>query len=91
MELKHSKNILKVATEYLVLSIVVIAILLWTIIKRLLSITRTNLKKLDGEIVVITGGGSGIGRLVALRLVRLNAIVIIIDINQKGYLRKNYK
>lgn len=37
-----------------------------------------------GKVVLITGGASGIGRLVALRLKSLGCRVIIWDINDKG-------
>ncbi|XP_063701324.1 short-chain dehydrogenase/reductase family 16C member 6 [Culicoides brevitarsis] len=39
-------------------------------------------KDLKGELALITGGGGGLGRLLALRLVRLGVKVIIWDINQ---------
>ncbi|XP_036599901.1 short-chain dehydrogenase/reductase family 16C member 6-like [Trichosurus vulpecula] len=41
-------------------------------------------KKVAGEIVLITGAGSGLGRLLALKFVRLGAIVVLWDINQEG-------
>lgn len=41
-------------------------------------------KKLDGEIALVTGGAGGIGRLVALRLAKLNAKVVLWDVNEKG-------
>lgn len=41
-------------------------------------------KNFQGEVVLITGGGSGLGRLVALRLARLGAIIVIWDINETG-------
>lgn len=41
-------------------------------------------KNLNGELALITGGGGGLGRLLALRLVRLGCKVIIWDINQDG-------
>lgn len=84
MDIKFNSNILKTISEYFVLTVIIIALLIWTIFKRTLLLFTTKLKKLDGEIAVITGAGSGIGRLVALRLIRLNATVIVIDINQKG-------
>ncbi|XP_062520392.1 epidermal retinol dehydrogenase 2-like [Corticium candelabrum] len=40
-------------------------------------------KNVDGEVVVITGAGSGIGRLMALEFAKRNAIVALWDINEK--------
>lgn len=41
-------------------------------------------KDLNGELCVITGGGGGLGRLLAMRLVRLGVKVILWDISQEG-------
>ncbi|UXI14368.1 epidermal retinol dehydrogenase 2-like [Sarcoptes scabiei] len=41
-------------------------------------------KDVRNEIVLITGGGSGIGQLMALRFLRLGAKVIVWDINSDG-------
>ncbi|XP_068956070.1 short-chain dehydrogenase/reductase family 16C member 6-like isoform X2 [Petaurus breviceps papuanus] len=41
-------------------------------------------KRVVGEIVLITGAGSGLGRLMALKFVRLGAIVVLWDINQES-------
>ncbi|KAM9101665.1 short-chain dehydrogenase/reductase family 16C member 6-like [Sarcophilus harrisii] len=41
-------------------------------------------KNVAGEIVLITGAGSGLGRLLALKFVRLGAIVVLWDINQEN-------
>jgi NAD(P)-dependent dehydrogenase (short-subunit alcohol dehydrogenase family) len=35
-------------------------------------------------VVVITGGGSGLGKLVAHRLAQKGAIIVTVDVNQKG-------
>lgn len=41
-------------------------------------------KNVSGQTVLITGGGSGIGQLMALRFIKLGCKVIIWDINEKG-------
>ncbi|XP_035783341.1 short-chain dehydrogenase/reductase family 16C member 6-like [Anopheles albimanus] len=41
-------------------------------------------KNLNGEIALVTGGGGGLGRLLALRLIKLGAKVVLWDINQEG-------
>ena len=41
-------------------------------------------KSIKGDIVLITGGGSGIGRLMSLKLADLGAIIVTWDVNAKG-------
>jgi len=41
-------------------------------------------KSIKGDIVLITGGGSGIGRLMALKLSDLGAIIVTWDVNTQG-------
>lgn len=41
-------------------------------------------KSVAGEIVLITGAGSGIGRLVAVQFARHGAILVLWDVNQEG-------
>merc|ERR1719187_241006 len=41
-------------------------------------------KDISGQIVLVTGGGSGIGRLMCLRFARLGATVVTWDINDAG-------
>ena len=41
-------------------------------------------KSVKGDIVLITGGGSGIGRLMSLKLADLGAIIVTWDVNTKG-------
>lgn len=41
-------------------------------------------KDLTGELALITGGGGGLGRLIALRLVRLGCKVVVWDISKEG-------
>lgn len=41
-------------------------------------------KDISGQVLLVTGGGSGIGRLMCLKFARLGAIVVTWDINQAG-------
>lgn len=41
-------------------------------------------KSLQGEIALLTGGGSGIGRLTAIKLAKLGVYIVIWDVNQDG-------
>lgn len=63
-------------------------LILYEIVKAilLLFVPRFLYKRKDvkNQIVLITGGGSGIGQLVALRFLRLGSKVIIWDVNKDG-------
>lgn len=41
-------------------------------------------RDLKGSIAVVTGGGGGLGSLIALRLARLGCTVVLWDINKQG-------
>ncbi|KYO26071.1 epidermal retinol dehydrogenase 2 [Alligator mississippiensis] len=41
-------------------------------------------KNVTGEIVLITGAGSGIGRLMALKFAHLGAVLVLWDVNREG-------
>jgi len=41
-------------------------------------------KSVRGDILLVTGGGSGIGRLIAQKLARLGAVIVTVDVNEKG-------
>ncbi|XP_076167867.1 estradiol 17-beta-dehydrogenase 11 [Ptiloglossa arizonensis] len=68
----------------------VIGFLILTVISIVESIVRLmipmkyKMKSIAGEVAVVTGGGGGLGRLVALRLANLGAIVVVWDVNKAG-------
>ena len=41
-------------------------------------------KDINGEIIFLTGAGSGLGRLMALKFAKLGAIVVCIDVNESA-------
>ncbi|XP_017471425.1 PREDICTED: short-chain dehydrogenase/reductase family 16C member 6 [Rhagoletis zephyria] len=43
-----------------------------------------KIKEISGQVVLITGGGGGVGRLLALNFAKLNARVVVWDINQEA-------
>ncbi|KRT81377.1 dehydrogenase [Oryctes borbonicus] len=53
-----------------------------SIVKALIPDAYRSQKSIKDEVVVITGGGGGLGRLLALRLSTLNAIVVLWDVNE---------
>lgn len=42
------------------------------------------MKSLKGDVVLVTGGGGGVGRQLALKLARQGAKVVIWDISKEG-------
>jgi len=60
---------------------------LYYVIERLVKMflpTKMLEKNISGQVVLVTGGGSGIGRLMCLRFARLGATVVTWDINKLG-------
>ena len=42
-------------------------------------------KDINGQIVLITGAGGGIGRILALRLAKLGATIVCWDVAKQGF------
>ncbi|CAI4230225.1 unnamed protein product [Auanema sp. JU1783] len=53
-------------------------------IKALLPIGILPRKDVRGQTVLITGSGSGIGRLMAVEFAKLGCVLVLWDINEKG-------
>jgi len=67
--------------------LVAICLTLYHVIERTIKLfipTKFLAKSIKGQVVLVTGGGSGIGRLMCLRLARLGATVVTWDINKAG-------
>ncbi|NXB32834.1 RDHE2 dehydrogenase, partial [Eulacestoma nigropectus] len=63
----------------------VIVLLVYYLLESLVFLVVPRRKKnVSGEIVLITGGGSGIGRLLAVKFASLGATLVLWDINQEG-------
>lgn len=48
------------------------------------SIVGHKKKDLKGGVALVTGGGGGLGSLIALRLARLGCTIVLWDINKQG-------
>lgn len=77
---KLMKSIMDVVTFLLASFVLVVKAIFYACLPK----SYKKLKKFDEEIVLITGGAGGIGRLVALKLAKLKATVVLWDINSKG-------
>ncbi|XP_047992451.1 short-chain dehydrogenase/reductase family 16C member 6 [Leguminivora glycinivorella] len=54
--------------------------LFWTLVPNAIR----PMKSLKGDVVLVTGGGGGVGRQLAVKLARMGAKVVIWDINKEG-------
>ncbi|NXR73378.1 RDHE2 dehydrogenase, partial [Pycnonotus jocosus] len=62
-----------------------IVLLIYYLLESLVFLVVPGRKKnVSGEIVLITGAGSGLGRLLAVKFASLGATVVLWDINQEG-------
>ena len=81
---KKNNNIFKSLVDVLGFLLLSLIVVVKSIVTYILPEAYQYYKELKGEVILITGGGGGLGRLLALRLARLNAIVVLWDVNIKG-------
>ncbi|CAH0400935.1 unnamed protein product [Chilo suppressalis] len=80
-------NLAKDTVLFLLLSCYyILESIFWTLVPNALR----PMKSLKGDVVLITGGGGGVGRQLAIKLARLGAKVVVWDISVEG-LRKTCK
>lgn len=82
--LKQEPKLLKSTADVIVFLIVSAFYIIKAIYKFLLPKGYRKIKDLSGEVALVTGGGSGIGRLLALRLAKLGVRVVLWDVNVQG-------
>ncbi|KAK9885414.1 hypothetical protein WA026_010910 [Henosepilachna vigintioctopunctata] len=81
---KSDYNLLQSIVDVVGFLLLSIAIIVQSIVKSCLPNSYKNLKNLKGQNVLITGGGGGLGRLLASRLARHGAVVILWDVNEEA-------
>ncbi|KAL3889778.1 hypothetical protein ACJMK2_002106 [Sinanodonta woodiana] len=77
------ENVLDILKETLITFILCLYYQIVAIIKAFLP-TSVQGKSINGETVLITGAGSGIGRCMAIRFAKLGARLVLWDINEAG-------
>ncbi|XP_050298763.1 estradiol 17-beta-dehydrogenase 11-like [Anthonomus grandis grandis] len=82
--LKNEPKLLKSTADIILFLLASAFYILKAIFKYCLPKKYITLKELNGEIALVTGGGSGLGRLIALRLGKLGVKVVLWDVNVEG-------
>lgn len=81
---KKEPKLLKSTYDIILFLLVSAFYILKAIYKFFLPKKYQQVKDLRGEIALVTGGGSGLGRLLALRLGKLGVKVVLWDVNVDG-------
>lgn len=78
------ENIFKLTIDVIGFLLQAIYLILKYIYELFLPSTYQHKKQIKGDIVLVTGGGGGLGRLLSLRFAKLGAIVVLWDVDEKG-------
>lgn len=78
------ENTLKIIIDVIGFLLQAIYLILKYIYELFLPSTYQHKKQITGDIVLVTGGGGGLGRLLSLRLAKLGATVVLWDVDEKG-------
>ncbi|KAG5886616.1 hypothetical protein JTB14_037392 [Gonioctena quinquepunctata] len=77
-------NLLKTVLEVIAFLLHSAVLIIKAIYYACLPSSYQRYKNISGEVALVTGGGGGLGRLLALRLAKLGATVVLWDINTQG-------
>lgn len=81
---KSDYNLLQSIVDVVGFLIIAIGIIVQNIVRACIPRSYRKFKNFSGQNVLITGGGGGLGRLLALRIAKQGAKVIVWDVNQEG-------
>lgn len=79
--MRDKYTIIQTVFDVLAFLIVAIGHVILAIYRSIVGIPKKDLK---GSIALVTGGGGGLGSLIALRLARLGCVIVLWDINKRG-------
>lgn len=81
---KNEFSALQTVVDVVLFVVVTLGLIVKSLVMAVLPRSYVRWKSVNKEKVVITGGGSGLGRLLALKLSKLGATVVVWDINRQG-------
>lgn len=81
---KKMENTFKLTIDVIGFLLQAAYLILKSIYELFLPSTYQHKKQIKGDVVLVTGGGGGLGRLLSLRLAKLGAIVVLWDVDEKG-------
>lgn len=79
--MRDKYTVVQSVIDFIVFIVLCIGHIVRAIYQSLVGVHKRDLK---GGIAVVTGGGGGLGSLIALRLARLGCTIVLWDINKQG-------